>query len=93
MTMAAPADGTPVVVPTTHGALRGEWKPRHRTFRRSSVRGTAGRRAAVPATRPAEPWDGERDATAFGPVSPQNPSLMDALFGGEAEHGTRTAST
>jgi para-nitrobenzyl esterase len=34
---------------------------------------------------PAPPWEGELDATGFGPVSPQNPSMMDALFGGEAE--------
>ena len=85
MTMAAPVDGTPVVVPTTHGALRGQWN--HGVARFAGVPFAAPPvgelRFRPPA--PATPWDGERDATGFGPVSPQNPSLMEALFGGEAE--------
>ena len=83
--MAAPADGTPVVVPTTGGALRGSWN--------DGVARFAGIPFAAPPVgelrfrppQPPAPWTGERDATGFGPVSPQNPSLMDALFGGETE--------
>lgn len=83
--MAAPVDGTPIVVPTTHGALRGQWD--------HGVARFAGVPFAAPpvgplrfrAPQPAAAWDGERNAIDFGPVSPQNPSLMDALFGGEAE--------
>jgi para-nitrobenzyl esterase len=82
---AAHSDGDHVVVSTTHGALRGEW--------RSGVARFAGIPFAAPPVgdlrfrppAPAAAWDGERDATAFGAVSPQNPSMMDALFGGEAE--------
>jgi para-nitrobenzyl esterase len=81
----APPDGTPVVVPTTRGALAGAWH--------DGVARFAGIPFAAPPVgdlrfRPPAPpiaWDGERDATRFGPVSAQNPSLMDALFGGEAE--------
>lgn len=31
-------------------------------------------------------YEGILDATEFRAISPQNPSMMDALFGGEAEH-------
>ena len=83
--MSAPADGSPIVVQSTHGALRGAWHDGIARF--------AGVPFAAPpvgprrfrAPEPAAPWDGERDATAFGPVSPQNPSLIDGLFGTEAE--------
>lgn len=80
-----PADGDHVVASTTYGSLRGEW--------RNGVARFAGIPFAAPPTgslrfrapRPPAPWDGQRDATAFGAVSPQNASMMDALFGGEAE--------
>ena len=83
--MAAPAEGSPVVVATTGGDLRGT--------RTDGVARFAGIPFAQPPVgdlrfrppRPPAPWSGVRDATAFGSVSPQNPSLMDALFGGETE--------
>ena len=83
--MAAPADGSSILVPTTHGLLRGAWH--------DGVARFAGVPFAAPPMgdlrfrppTPAEPWDGERDATAFGPVAAQNPSLIDSLFGAEAE--------
>jgi len=85
MIMSAPADGTAVVVPTTHGALRGHWN--HGVARFAGVPFAAppvGELRFRP-PQPAQSWDGERDASAFGHISPQNPSLMDALFGGESE--------
>jgi len=85
MSMAAPADGTSVVVPTTHGSLRGEWNKGVARFGGIPFAAPPVGELRFRPPAPAEPWDGERDATGFGPISPQNPSLMDALFGGEAE--------
>jgi len=81
----AGADGAPVVVPTRHGDLVGAWHDGIARF--------AGVPFAAPPVgdlrfrppAPPEPWQGERDASSFSPISPQNPSLMDALFGGESE--------
>ncbi|MBS1837392.1 MAG: carboxylesterase family protein, partial [Actinobacteria bacterium] len=80
-----PTDGDHVVVNTTLGDLRGDWHDGIARF--------AGIPFAAPPVGPLRfrppapmtPWSGVRDATAFGAVSPQNPSMMDALFGGEAE--------
>lgn len=79
------ADGDPIVVATTHGDLRGHWH--------DGVARFAGVPYAAPpigagrfrAPRPVEPWTGERSAESFGPICPQNPSMMDALFGGDSE--------
>lgn len=83
--MAAAPDGTPVDLTTTCGDLRGAWH--------GGVARFAGIPFAAPPVgqlrfRPPAPpvaWDGVREATEFGPIAPQNPSLMDALFGGQAE--------
>ena len=83
--MSARLDGDPVVVTSTHGALRGHWN--------DGVARFAGIPFAAPpvgdlrfrAPAPVEPWDGERSAESFGPICPQNPSMMDALFGGDSE--------
>jgi para-nitrobenzyl esterase len=83
--MKTSADGTTVSVSTAQGALRGVWNDQIARF------------SGVPFAQPpigelrfrppvaASGWEGERDATGFGPVSAQNPSLMDSLFGGESE--------
>jgi para-nitrobenzyl esterase len=83
-TAAGSADDT-LVVTTDLGAIRG-------TVRDGIARFAGIRYAAPPVgdlrfrpPAPPEPWQGEYDATRFGHVSPQNPSLMDALFGGDAE--------
>ena len=78
-------EGTTVEASTTLGTVRGTWQ--------RGVARFAGIPFAAPPVgdlrfrppAPAEPWDGVRPAEQFGPVAPQNPSLMEALFGGEAE--------
>ena len=78
-------DGTPVVVATDAGALRGTWHGGVARFAGvpDAAPPVGDRRFRPPA--PVEPWEGERPADAFGPICPQNPSIMDALFGGESE--------
>ncbi len=81
----APHDGTPIEVDTTHGRVRGAWH--------HGVARFAGLPFAAPPVgelrfrppQPVEAWDGVREALEFAPICPQNPSMMDALFGGEAE--------
>jgi para-nitrobenzyl esterase len=78
-------DATTVDVSTTLGTLRGS--------RQDGIARFAGIPFAAPpvgelrfrAPAPPEPWDGVRSAERFGPVAPQNPSMMEALFGGESE--------
>ncbi len=78
-------DGTTVTVSTAHGDVRGKWL--------DGVARFAGIPFAAPPVGdlrfrpPVAPtaWDEVRDATAFGHICPQNPSMMDLLFGGESE--------
>lgn len=83
--MAGLPDGAPIDIETTHGTLRG-------TAEDGVARFLGVPFAAPPVgplrfrpPRPPEAWTGVRPATSFGPVSAQNPSLMDALFGAESE--------
>jgi para-nitrobenzyl esterase len=80
-----PADGTTVEADTSHGTLRGIW---HRGVARFAgipyAAAPVGDRRFRPPVAPAS-WQGVRPADSFGPVAPQNPSIMEALFGGEAE--------
>jgi len=79
------ADGTSVHASTTHGPIRGHWQ--------DGVARFAGIPYAAPPVdelrfRPPAPvvaWTDERSAESFGPICPQNPSMMDALFGGDSE--------
>ena len=72
-------------VPTGLGTLRGTW---HDDVARFA--GIPYAEAPVGPLRfrppaPPKPWEGVRDASTFGSVAPQNPSIMEALFGGESE--------
>ena len=83
--MKTSADGTTVSVSTAQGALRGVWNDQIARFSGVPFAQTPIGELRFRPPVAAEPWPGERDATGFGPVSPQNPSLMDSLFGGESE--------
>lgn len=78
-------DGTPIDVTPDCGALRGLW---HAGIARFAgipfAQAPVGERRFRPPVRP-EPWQTVLPADSFAPVAPQNPSLMDALFGGQSE--------
>lgn len=83
--MQAGDNGAPIEAKLTTGVARGLW--------REGVARFAGLPFAAPPVgelrfRPPEPpapWDGVRAADAFDRIAPQNASMMDALFGGDAE--------
>ena len=83
--MTAQREGDHVEVETAAGTLRGSWH--HDVARFAGIPYAAPpvgeRRFRPPA--PVDPWHDVRSAESFGPVSPQNPSIMEALFGGEGE--------
>jgi para-nitrobenzyl esterase len=80
-----PSDGTPVDLTTGLGALRGIWHDGIARFAGIpyAEAPVGDLRFRPPVAR--RPWEGVRPADAFGPVAPQNPSIMAAMFGGEAE--------
>src|SRR6478735_7772419 len=83
--MQAAPDGTPLRASTTSGPVQGAWH--HGIARFAGIPYAApadGMRRFRP-PEPPEPWEEVRPAHEFAPISPQNPSLIDALFGGEAE--------
>jgi len=79
------SDGDHIVLSTTHGPLRGEWHDGVARFAGIPFAAAPIGDLRFRPPAPREAWTDVRDATAFGAVSPQNPSMMDALFGGEAE--------
>jgi para-nitrobenzyl esterase len=84
-TSAIGADDETVEVCAPAGAVRGRWLGGVARFAGIpfAEAPTGAQRFRPPVAL--APWDGVRDALHFGAVSPQNPSMMDALFGGEAE--------
>ena len=79
--MVTTPEGTPVTVSTPSGEVRG--RERDGIVRFAGVPYATAARFAPPVPTP--PWDGVHDATTFGPISPQNTSVMDLIFGAEPE--------
>lgn len=82
---AASHDGDHVVASTTLGDLRGDWHEGVARFAGIPFAAAPVGDLRFRPPAPRAPWDDVRDATAFAAVCPQNPSMMDALFGGDAE--------
>jgi len=74
-----------VEVTTPSGSLRGRWTNGAARFAGIpfAAAPTGDARFRPPGRAPR--WEGVRPAESFGPVAAQNPSMMEALFGGEAE--------
>jgi len=67
------------------GQLRGKWTPEHDV---AMFRGIPYAAPPVGPLRfqppvPPSPWTGVRDATAFGPMAPQNVGVMERIWGAE----------
>ena len=68
-----------MIVDTTAGKLQGLEKRGVQQFRGIPY----ARAERFRAPQPVEPWAGVRDATAFGPIAPQNPSPTEAMLGAQ----------
>ena len=83
--MTSQSDGSHAFADTTCGPIRGQWH--HGVARFAGIPFAAppvGELRFRPPVAP-EPWTEVRSAEFFGPVCPQNPSMMDALFGSDSE--------
>ncbi|MFF7314839.1 carboxylesterase family protein [Streptomyces sp. NPDC008137] len=84
-----PSDEPAPVVRTTAGAVRGRKEEGLAVFRGIPFAAPPVGEARFQAPRPAQPWDGIRDAYAFGPPPPQDvgslggPGLLDVPEGDE----------
>lgn len=69
------------IVDTTHGKLQGTEQDGYVVFKGVPYGAppTGPRRFRPP--QPADRWDGTRPAAEYGPICPQNPSPLDAMFG------------
>lgn len=76
----APARAT-----TTHGPIRGRWSQGIARFSGIPYAAPPVGPLRFRPPAPAEPWLTERSTEQSGPIAPQNPSIMDALYGGEPQ--------
>ncbi|MCC6226895.1 MAG: carboxylesterase/lipase family protein [Microthrixaceae bacterium] len=83
--METPADGTTLTVPTIPGRLEGVWRGGIARFAGIPFAADTGGGNRFRPPLPHPGWSGVRAAHDLAAVSPQNTSIMDALFGGEAE--------
>ena len=72
-----------VTVETTSGRVAGVQEPDHQSFRGIPFAKPPLGELRFRAPVAAEPWSGERDASAFGPSAPQPPSLLPGMAVGE----------
>ena len=72
---------TDPIATTTSGQVRGLVRDGIHVFRSIPYAAppVGSRRFRPP--QPAEPWTGVREATHFGPVAPQNPSMLETMMG------------
>ncbi len=77
--------GGELVLEAPVGALRGTWEQGVARFCGIPFAAAPTGELRFRPPQPLPPWSGVLDARDFGAVSPQNPSMIDALFGGEPE--------
>ncbi|MCW4386224.1 carboxylesterase/lipase family protein [Salinibacterium sp. SYSU T00001] len=73
--------GDPLLITTRSGAVRGDAENGVRTWRSIPFAAPPVGPLRLRAPQPAEPWQGVRDATAFGPVPPQRRGIEEVGAG------------
>ncbi len=73
------------VIEVRAGRLRGVHRHDHWSFSGIPYAASPAGAGRFRPPAPPEPWTGVRPADRFGPIAPQNPSLIDASLGGKPE--------
>lgn len=73
------------IVEVRGGRVRGVHRHDHWSFSGIPYAAAPAGPARFRPPRPPEPWSGVRPADRFGPIAPQNPSLIDTSLGGRPE--------